>query len=87
METETTLLHHPAGFRVTVIVATPNGIYSQILETSLHQTAHGFRYQSLSPIRLAYPITYLRLILLHFGTMQTIPEHNTYAPDRFTGLF
>lgn len=87
METEPTLLHHPARLCVTVIIPAPDGGHPQIFEASLQQATHGFGYQSLPPIRHTYPITYLRLARLHFGTVQTIPEHDSYAPDRLTGFF
>ena len=87
MKAETAFLHHSARLCIAVIITAPDGSHSQILKTSLQQATHGFGYQTLSPIRPAYPVSYLRLIFLHFGTVQTIPEHDTYAPDRFTCFF
>ncbi len=87
MKTETAFLHHTPGFHVTVIVAAPDGDHSQILKTSFQQAAHGFGYQSLPPIRHTYPIAYLRLARLHFSTVQTVSEHETYAAYRFVRSF
>ena len=76
METETAFLHHASGFRVAVIIPAPDSCHSQIFETSLQQSAHGFGYQSLPPIRLAYPVSYFGLIRLHFSTMQPLSDYS-----------
>ena len=79
VETETALLHHPARLHVAVIIPAPDGSHFQILKTSSQQATHGFGYQSLPPIRHAYPIAYLCLAHLHFSAMQTVPEHDSHA--------
>ena len=87
MKTETALLHHSARLRIAVIIPAPDGGHFQIFKASLQQAAYGFGYQPLSPIWLAYPITYFCFVKLHFGTMQTIPKHDAYASNRFIGFF
>ena len=87
MKAEAAFLHHTPGFHVAVIIPAPDGGHTQILKTPFQQATHGFGYQSLPPIRHAYPIAYFRLARLHFGTVQAIPEHDAYAPDRFTCFF
>ena len=82
MKTKTAFLHHAPGFHVAVIIPAPDGSHSQILKTSFQQATHGFWYQSLPPIRHTYPIAYFRLARLHFSTVQTVPEHDTYAAYR-----
>ena len=87
MKTETAFLHHAPGFHVAVIIPAPDGGHFQILKTPSQQAAHGFRYQSLPPIRHAYPIAYFRLARSHFSTMQTVSEHDTYATYRLVRCF
>lgn len=87
METETAFLHHPAGFRIAVIIPAPDGGHSQILKTPSQQAAHGLWYKTLSPERPAYPVAYFSLACLHLSTVQTFSVHDSCAPDRLACLF
>ena len=86
METETAFLHHPAGFRIAVIIPAPDGGHSQILKTPSQQAAHGLWYKTLSPERPAYPVAYFSLACLHLS-VQTFSVHDSCAPDRLACLF
>ena len=87
MKTETAFLHHTPGFLVAVIIPAPDGGHFQILKTPFQQTTHGFRYQSLPPIRHTYPIAYLCLARSHFSTVQAIPEHDSHTAYRLVRCF
>ena len=86
VETEAAFVHHAAGFIVSVIIYAPYGADTQVCKAPMQKTADGFRYQPLSPIRLAYPVADFRLVSPDPRDIRVFPEQQTYASDRFAGF-
>ena len=87
METEPTFIHHTAGFRVSVIIRSPHCPDVQVCKTPLQNTLYGFRYETLSPIRLACPVADFRLVRQDSCDMRAFPEQQADASDRLSGFF
>lgn len=87
MELESALFTNTFRFIVPFIISAPHSIKSQLIETSKQQGFDRFRYETLSPIGLANPITYLCFARLHRCGMKTVCKHDSATAYRLTGIF
>ena len=81
VETEAAFIHYAARLRVAVVIAAPHGRHPQFLEAPPEQAAHRLGSQSPAPVRPAYPVAYLGLVLPYSGNMRSPAKQDTRASD------
>ena len=81
VETEAAFIHHAARLRIAVVIAAPHGRHPQFLEAPPEQAAHRLGSQSPAPVRPAYPVAYLGLVLPYSGNMRSPAKQDARASD------